>query len=394
VSDSQDPDDCPPTGGHPPVTDRREAPRADPPSVGTRGVELGSLLALARLTAGQALEIGAELLTAVSGEAAGGDDGPAGDRVAVEPMVEADGRVVLGGRGSGGRTGTPTGRTWRTPQAVLADVAAAARRPGAPDPTADLRLAELDRAVRDLPTAGAPVVARRLQEAAAAIDRSAVRAELAALVRAVAGGAAAGAPRTGEPTGAARAEGAGTASPRYRSVARRVGAWLLSILVLAAAVVTEVVLLRDDITADIDMLLDAGRGADQPSAGSGPDVPPLTAPAPAAAGSVLAVDLRSLGRCAPGAPCAVRVQVRLVPAAEPQVVTWSYQVVDLCTGRSSTAPGGSVTTPPQADRAEAVGVVPLPPLDSVAVVAVTDLPAAAASAPVAVGSCRPSGPGE
>jgi hypothetical protein len=159
-------------------------------------------------------------------------------------------------------------------------------------------------------------------------------------------------------------------------------------LVLAAVVASEVVFLRDDITADIAVLLDAGRGGAPPSAAPQPDGPHLVAPAPAAAGSVAAVDLRPLERCAPGAACTVRLQVRLVPAAAPQVVTWSYQVVDRCTGTSVIAPGGTVTVPPQADRAAAVGVVALPPSDGVAVVAVTAVPAAAASVPVIVGSCH------
>jgi hypothetical protein len=250
--------------------------------------------------------------------------------------------------------------------------------------------------VRDLPAAGVPVVTRRLQEAAAALDRTAVRAELAALVGAIGGGGrpAGGVARTGGRPATARTEPVERTPRRSRSTGRRVGAWLLSILVLAAVVVSEVVFLRDDITADIDMLLDAGRGEDQPSTAPEPDGPHLTAPAPPAAGSVAAVDLRPLTRCAPGAPCTVRLAVRLIPAAEPQVVTWSYQVVDRCTGATGLAPGGTVTVPPQADRAAAVGSVALPPLEGVAVFAVTGAPAAAASPPVVVGSCRSAGQGE
>jgi hypothetical protein len=85
--------------------------------------------------------------------------------------------------------------------------------------------------------------------------------------------------------------------------------------------------------------------------------------------------------------------VRLVPSPAPQVVVWSYQVVDRCTPGSLFAPGGTVTVPPLADRAIAVGVVPLPPSPAVAVVAVTSTPAAAASSAVAVGSCPAAGPG-
>ena len=207
------------------------------------------------------------------------------------------------------------------------------------------------------------------------------------------GGTASGAGQTREPRAAARVRPVERTPGRSRSAGRRVGAWLLSILVLAALVVSEVVLLRDDITADIDMLLDAGRDEEQSTAPPEPDAPDLPAPAPSAAGNVAGVDLRPLAPCAPGAPCAMRLLVRLLPAVEPQVVTWSFQVVDPCTGASSTAPGGTVTVPPQADRAVTVGVVTLPPLVGVAVLAVTDAPAAVASAPVILGSCQPTAQG-
>ena len=49
--------------------------------------------------------------------------------------------------------------------------------------------------------------------------------------------------------------------------------------------------------------------------------------------------------------------------------------------------------PPQADRVAVVGVVALPALPGVAVVAVTDAPAVAASGPLSTGSCLPAGPG-
>jgi hypothetical protein len=159
--------------------------------------------------------------------------------------------------------------------------------------------------------------------------------------------------------------------------------------VLAAVVVLEVAVLRDDIATDIRLLLDAGRSGSEPSAALEPDGLPVAAPAPAAAGSVTAVDLRPLAPCAPGAPCTLRLLVRLVPEADPQVVTWSYRIVDRCTGTTETAPGGTVTVPSQGDRAAAVGTVALPASPAVAVVAVTDLPAAAASTPVSVGSCPP-----
>ena len=300
---------------------------------------------MARLSAAQALEIGASV-RAAAGEGSSGD-GTGSEGVVGDPVITADGRVVL----------SPVTGPGRPVDAVLADLAAAVPLSGpVPDPAAE-------------------------------IDRTAVRAELAALVR------AAGGPRSGAPTSAPTARRAEPAGPGSRSAGRRIGAWLLSILVLGAVVVGEVVFLRDDITADVGLLLDAGRGGSKPTVPSVPADRPLVAPAPAAAGTVATVDLRPLGRCAPGAACTVRLLVRLVPSPGPQVVTWSYEVVDRCTGTSVTAPGGTVTVPPPAGRAIAVGVVALPPSQGVAVVAVTSGPAVAASPPLVVGSCSAAGQG-
>jgi len=251
-------------------------------------------------------------------------------------------------------------------------------------------VAELDRAVTELQAVDVPVVAQRLGEAAATIDRAAVRAELRALVRAVDGEAApagsfgpAGAPST--VVHAAPARHAPDAAAR--TARRRVGAWLLSVLVLAAVVLVEVVLLRGHIAADIGRLLNAGRSGSGPSAAPKPDGLPLVAPAPAASGSVTAVQLRPLAPCAPGAACSLRLLVTLLPGDGPQHVAWSYRIVDRCTGAMDVAPGGSIPVPAGGERAAAVGTIALPAVRAVAVVAVTSLPAVAASPPVLVGSC-------
>jgi len=343
------------SGRSPIPVPRSERHEADPPPAVSEGVRLSRLLVMARLSAAQALEIGAGLRAAAAAEASPGSNGNGSGRLLVDPVITIDGRVVLDPTAAGGGAGSGSDRR-RPVDAVLADLAAAVPPPG-------------------------PVT-----DPATEIDRTVVRTELAALVRAV------GAPPAGGPPSAPRAGQAELSGSRSRSAGRRIGAWLLSILVLAAVVVAEVVFLRDDITADVGLLLEAGRGGAHPSAAPVPDGPPLVAPAPAAAGNVAAVDLRPLERCAPAAACTVRLLVRLVPSSEPQVVTWSYQVVDRCTGTSGIAPGGTVTVPPQADRATAVGVVALPPSDGVALVAVTGAPAVAASAAVVVGSCRSAGP--
>jgi hypothetical protein len=372
-----------------------------PPAAGAAtalpdGVQLPRLLALVRLSAPQALEVAAGLLA----EAAGRGDAAVPDRA----VVGTDGAVVLGPATDGGRGGGPAvGDPAAAVAAVLTELSRAARPPGRPpDPAADELLAELDRAVTDLPDDGVTAVAARLQATVAGIDRTAVRGELAALVRAVgaraasarAGSARAAAPAGGPSTGARTAALRRSSPGEIGTVVRRLGAWLLSVVVLAAGVAVEVAVLQDDIAADVALLLDAGRSGSASSTAPEPDGPPVVPPAPAAAGSVAGVDLRPLAGCVPAAPCAVRLQVRLVPGPEPQVVTWTYRVVDRCTGTAATVPGGSVTAPAGAPRVAVVGTVTLPDQPAVAVVAVTSLPAAAASTPVSAGSCptgRPAG---
>ncbi|WP_448639296.1 hypothetical protein [Geodermatophilus sp. URMC 63] len=384
----------------PDLRDRDQRPPGGPAAVLPQGVELARLLALVRLTAPQALEVGVGLLAAADRrehpDTAGRDGDP------VEPVVTADGEVLL--RPVPGAGPAAAGRTAADLAAVLAAVAGAARLRGRPaDPAAEELLARLERAATDLPDAGVPAVARVLQEAVAGTDRTVVRAELGALVQAVGartaapgptarGGTAPGGTAPGGPSAVVRATPAGRAGPRGTGTAvRRAGAWLLSVLVLAAVVVLEVAVLRDDIAADVDLLLDAGRSGSASSTAPEPDGLPVVPPAPAAAGDVTGVDLRPLERCAPATACTLRLQVRLEAGPE-RTVTWSYRVVDRCTGAATTVPGGTVTVPPGGRQVTAVGTVALPDLPAVAVLAVTGLPAAAASPPVSAGSCPPDRP--
>jgi hypothetical protein len=380
-------------GVTPGLPDGYQQQPADPPAV-SGGVELTRLIGRVRLTCPQALEIGASVLAEAASRPEKDAGSPGGDQAAIDQVViGADGRVSLRPAPDGRFTGRPTavGPARSAVETGLADLAAAARLGTRPaDAVAEQLLAELDRAVIELPVAGIPVVARRLHDAADAIDRGAVRAQLAALVKAVGGqaGPSSGTGPADAPAAAVHATAARRARDgQTRSARRRIGGWLLSVLVLAAVVLLEVAILRDDIATDIDLLLDAGRGESSTSAAPEPDGRPIVPAAPAAAGSVTAVDLRPLAQCAPSAPCTVRLEVRLVPGADPQSVTWSYRIVDRCTGATESAPGGSVAVPAEGERALAVGAVALPVARAVAVVAVTDLPAVAASPPVLVGSC-------
>jgi hypothetical protein len=364
-------------------TEALEEPGGPPPA--RPGVALTRLISLARLTPAQAMEIAVSLLDEpeTRSELRTGSARVRADRI----VVRTDGSVLLDpapDEDESPAAGSPV-------EAVLADLVGAARldtRPAAS--SGDLLLAELDRAVEELPEAGVPVVARRLRDAAGAIDRPAVRAELAALVSALGGSArsASGGGGIGAPADAARGDPAvRTRSRERRGALRRVGAWVASVLVLIAVVVLEVVLLRDDISADIDVLLQAGRSGSASSAAPTADGLPIRAPAPASAGNVTGVDLRAMGSCRPAKPCALRIQVRLTPGAQQQAVTWTYRIIDRCTGATTTVPGGTVIVPGRGGRAASVGTVALPKMPAVAVLAVTRTPAAAASAPVSVGSC-------
>jgi hypothetical protein len=355
--------------------DRQPTPSAAP------GVPLSRLLALARLAPAQALEVGAGLLAALVER----PEADAGTVVTERIRIDGDGRVVL-------ETGPAHGHQTSV-AGVLGELAGAAReRADEHDPAAEGLLAELDRATAEVRATGVRAAACRLQRVCDDIDRAAVRAELAALVGTLlASVSGAGGAAPGNPTGRRERTVAVPPGARTRGTARRVWAWLLSITVLVSVVALEVSLLRDDIVADVNLLLEAGRSSSAPPATEEPDGLPVEQPAPPSAGSVAGVDLRLLQACTPGTPCAVRVFVRLVPTPDPQTVAWSFRLMDRCTGATTTAPGGTLTVPAGAGQAAAVGTVALPEWAAAALVAVTDRPAVAAAAPVLVGTCGSAG---
>jgi hypothetical protein len=380
--------------------DRRHGPPAgDERAGGTAGAPLARLLGLVRLTPAQAMEIGAGVL-AVAEHAT---------RLRLDQvLIRTDGTVGLvpapGQRPVADSADVPTDvRTddsaATAAAAVLTELVDTTRRGNRRlDPTAAGLLEQLDRARSQLPSAGLPSAAQTLSDARATIDTCAVRSELAALVEVILGSrepAGTGAPVGGMPrTGTARrGRPAGRRPGRggSRTALRRIGAWLISVAVLAAIVSLEVAVLRDEIATDVGLLLDAGRSGAAAPGEPEPDGLPVTPPAPATAGPVAAVDLRPLAPCTPDAPCPVRVLVRVRPGPDPQAVSWSFRVLARCPGAPDAAepvPGGAVTVPPGVEAATAVGSVAVPPGPGVAVFAVTDQPAAAASPPVLVGTCR------
>ncbi len=158
-------------------------------------------------------------------------------------------------------------------------------------------------------------------------------------------------------------------------------------LTLVAVLALEVFLLRDRLIEDLDLLREAGRAAVSEQAPENP-APPVVRTLPAAADPVTGIDLRAVGRCEAGAPCPVRLLIRLRPRPEPTQVTWSFQVLDRCppTGESATGSriGGTVLVAADGDGVALVDTVALPAGRALAVTAVTGAPAVAASTPLLV----------
>jgi hypothetical protein len=333
---------------------------------------LTRLLPIARLTPAQAVALGADLLAALETR------NPAPPLHPEAVRVGRDGRARLLDAPGRPRTG---GTDLEPTAAVLDQLGAATARPV-------LALERAAAAARS-PDGRLAVVAAILREADATGGAQA-RAELGRAVAVIAGDRA----------GATPAPPARTSAPRrrrpprtLRTVARAAVArswkWVLSVVVLVAVVGIEIAFLRDDISRDITAVLEAGR-AEVTATEAPTALPPVVPPAPATAGTIDAVDLRPVQPCAPGTECALRVQVRVQPQAQPQTIVWSLRVLDRCTGEVLAAPGGTATVPAHGDRLDAVVTVALPEASALAVTAVTDLPSTAASTAVPVpenGAC-------
>jgi hypothetical protein len=360
----------------------------------TDGLALTQLLDVARLSPAQAVALGADVLAGLHERSAAGVTPCGLSREGVR--VAPDGRAHL-------LDDLPAAEHGRQPAPgpaavapLLGELVAATGSASAQPATGPLNALRWAAAEARQPHATVPGVASILSDADTTGGAEA-RAELARLVSAVRGGRLA-------PRRASFAPQAVTPRPprprrKPRAVARTVVArtykWVLSIAVLATVILIEIAFLRDEIARDIQTVLDAGRSG--PAATDAPVLPPVVPPAPAAAGTITAVDLRAVEPCTPGAGCQFRIQVVLQPRPEPQTVSWTFQVVDRCTHETTTAPGGTVTVRPDGDRADAVSTVAVPPGDALAVLALTSGPSITASAALPVpaeGMCgvRPAGP--
>ncbi len=350
-----------------------DSPRADE-------LVLTQMLSVARLTPAQAVALGADLL-------AGIEDRDAAGRTQLRPGAARVGRDGRARWVDGGGPASVNGAGLASAAALL-DALRAATWPSGTD---NGLTSAIERATSEArsPHGRLAIAASILREADASGGAQA-RAELARLVAIVAGGEA----PTFDVHPAPRAPARRRRRPRRppRAVARAAVAhswkWVLSLVVLVAAVLIEIAFLRDEIGRDVMAVLDAGRSG--PTAISAPTLPPVVPPAPTAAGTISGVELRLVVPCTPDAPCALRMQVTLQPRAEPQTITWDFRVLDRCTGAAVSVPGGTVTVPPHGDRADVVTTVELPEADALAVLAITSQPFTAASAAVNVpapGAC-------
>lgn len=339
-------------------------------------LRLTSLLAVASLTPAQAVALGTDLLTALEER-----EPTCGSRPEAV-WVGLDGRPCLTDGGSDSAD-------------VAADIAAArlleeliaATR--ASSPADDDLFAALERAaVQAREPDGRLAVAAAVLRAADATGGARARAELARLVAAATGAVTAVGhpppPAPGPPAPSPPAH-----RPRRRVVVTRTWKIALPLVVLVAVVLTELALLRDEINRDVNAVLESGRSS-APAEEVAPTLPPVVPPAPPAAGPITRIDLRPVQPCVPDADCPLRMQVMLQPRPEPQSVSWQFQIVDRCSGGAVTVPGGTLTVPPDGDRADAVSTVALPAGGALAVMALITQPATAASraTPVpAAGGC-------
>jgi hypothetical protein len=156
--------------------------------------------------------------------------------------------------------------------------------------------------------------------------------------------------------------------------------WCAALLAVLALLGIELVVFGDRIESDLAALRTAGAGASGAPASTAHPVPAPLPPAPLAKGPVSTVDLRPLARCEPATTCETRLRVALRPEPTPRPVSWVFQVTDRCTGATQVVPGGSMVVSAGGTELVAVTAVPLPPGRALAINAVLDTPARAASA--------------
>ena len=110
---------------------------------------------------------------------------------------------------------------------------------------------------------------------------------------------------------------------------------------------------------------------------------PVASLAPLAAGVIAGIDLRPLATCTAKSSCPLRVTVRFAPAYSGEQVAWRIAVFNRCTGSTSVIARGQVAGAPGSYVFDSTTPT-LPVARSMAVIAITDAPARAASPPLLV----------
>lgn len=112
--------------------------------------------------------------------------------------------------------------------------------------------------------------------------------------------------------------------------------------------------------------------------------PPVRLPAPKRADPVSAVTITATGSCTPGTACPVRVDVQLRPTASAHEVRWVLRVVDRCAGKTYPRSGVSIDAAPWARQVYGISRPIIPTRSALAIFAVTESPARAASPPLLI----------
>jgi tRNA A-37 threonylcarbamoyl transferase component Bud32 len=112
--------------------------------------------------------------------------------------------------------------------------------------------------------------------------------------------------------------------------------------------------------------------------------------APRSAGFVSRVTAIAEAACQPGSECPVTVRVYVRGLADIATMTWSYLLVDRCTGTRTRVDGGTMIAQPWWQSAYDTRSIALPATRSLAIVGVVDSPVRAASAPLLVPAGSPA----
>jgi hypothetical protein len=175
---------------------------------------------------------------------------------------------------------------------------------------------------------------------------------------------------------------------RVTRVTRGLWGLVVAVAVLGLVVTVEVTFLHGPITRDLQTLRGgiagktAGTRVTRPIPLAGPEI---------GAGPVRVLDVRPLQSCVAGRPCPVRVLVDFAPQAKPLSVSWTFEVIDRCSGASVSRRGGDALLPAEARQLVRLGSVQVPGWRAPELVALTTGPVAARSAgfpiPPSVGVC-------